>query len=339
MKKLFSLLKAIFFISTCFLLVQCRKTSVASDLPNPVVANISAVFDTTADNAAPVVYHSSQPINLVGVSNRVITNLDIAGKEAICINLSSCSNITIKNCKLHSSKEVAVSLYNCKNIKVTNCFMYDVSSGVYASTSSSIVANYNQFKNMRGPLPRGQMVQFNAVTGAGNQVNYNRSENILGSSYPEDAISMYKSRGTPDDPIQIIGNWIRGGGPSETGGGICLGDNGGEYMIAKDNVLVNPGQYGIGIASGTHIQIINNKIYSKKQYFTNVGITVWNQYALSCAINTVTGNEVKWINRGGYENDSWNGENCGAVAGWDTNKWHANISENILPAKIITYTP
>jgi len=214
--------------------------------------------------------------------------------------------------------------------------MYDVSSGVYALESSAIAVNYNQFQNMKGPYPRGQMVQFDNVSGADSRVNYNRGENFLGSSYPEDAISMYESRGTQNDPIQIIGNWIRGGGPSPTGSGICLGDDGGENMIAKDNVLVNPGQCGICISSGTNIQIVDNKIYSKKQYFTNVGISVWNEYKKGCAINVVKGNEVKWINSLGSENDMWNGENCGKVTGWTENTPNAKIDATILPSKIIT---
>ncbi len=121
-------------------------------------------------------------------------------------------------------------------------------------------------------MPRGQMVQFNNVKGGGNSINYNVVENILGQSSPEDAISVYMSNGIVGDPIQVVGNWIRGGGPSGSGGGIMVGDYGGSHILVKDNILVDPGQYGIAISSGTGISIKNNKIYAKQQSFTNVGL-------------------------------------------------------------------
>lgn len=279
---------------------------------------------------------SSAPISLNGANNKVISGLDINGGNVNCIDLSNCKNIVIKNCVLHSSVQNGVHLYKCQNIVITNCYIYDVASGVYVQGSTAIDVNHNQVKNVHGPYPRGQMVQFNNVTGAGNKVCYNVCENIAGESYAEDAINMYQTNGTAASPVQIIGNQIRGGGPSKTGGGIMLGDNGGSYMTAEDNVLVNPGQYGIAIASGTNIQIINNKIFGRQLPFSNVGLYIWNQYKSDCSINTISGNRVKWINAAGKESDKWNGGNCGAVTGWDTNICNANIDENILPVKIIT---
>jgi hypothetical protein len=94
-------------------------------------------------------------------------------------------------------------------------------------------------------------VQFNAVTGKSNRINCNVGENISGQSYPEDAINLYKSSGDPTDPIQVVGNKIKGGGPSNTDSGIAVGDSAGAYVLVKDNVLIDPGQVGIGIGGGT----------------------------------------------------------------------------------------
>lgn len=55
-----------------------------------------------------------------------------------------------------------------------------------------------------------------------------------------DAINLYKSNGIAGDPIQVIGNRIRGGGPSTSGGGIMTGDQGGSYILVSI-ILVNPG--------------------------------------------------------------------------------------------------
>jgi len=259
------------------------------------------------------------------ISDIVITNTTHPNLKFI-----NCSNITIKNCTLTNSKDVAIFLFRCSNISIKNCFISNVSTGVYALESKGIKIVGNTVRNVNGPFPRGQMVQFDDVTGAGNRILDNRCENILGQSFAEDAISIYKSSGTPSDPILIKGNFIKGGGPSITGGGIMLGDNGGENIIATNNILVNPGQYGMAISGGRNIKIINNKIYSKRQSFTNVGLYVWNQNPLVCQNNTVSGNYVNWTNSKGMANDGWNNGNCGPVTGWEKNLWRAPIDSTLL---------
>jgi hypothetical protein len=337
MKIAANLLKFIPLLILCFISVQCSKNAsenIKPVLPAPITNTTNASNQTVA--SSDTVYQTSTPVTLNGVSNKVISLLNITGNGKDCINLTNCSNITIMNCILHNSSNDAITLYKCKNVTITNCFIYLVASGIYALESSAVNINNNQFLNMQGPFPGGQFVQFDNVSGTGNRVNSNRGENILGSSNPEDAISMYESNGTVADPIQIGGNWIRGGGPSQTGSGIMLGDDGGSYQIAQNNTLVNPGNSGIGIASGNNIQIIKNKIYGKEQAFTNVGIYVWNEYASGCSLNAVSGNQVNWTNSSGEENDAWDGANCGAITGWNNNTWPAPIDATILPVKIIT---
>ncbi|MFA6085498.1 right-handed parallel beta-helix repeat-containing protein [Mucilaginibacter sp.] len=282
-----------------------------------------------------VSYTVSKPINIEGVHDKVISGLDITGSGKDCIKLTHCYNITIKNCRIRFSKANGVNILFSKNVTITNCYFENTAAGVYAYKSEGIKVINSQFKNMQGPFPKGQIVQFDEVHGNGNRVNFNKCQNILGLSHPEDAINMYKTNGTPNDPVQIIGNQIRGGGPSKIGGGIMLGDNGGSYMLAKDNILVDPGQYGMAIAGGTNIRIINNKIFGRQQSFTNVGIYVWNQHKSVCALNTVSNNKIRWTDSTGKANDSWNNGNCGKVIGWETNIWAANINANILPVNII----
>jgi hypothetical protein len=100
---------------------------------------------------------------------------------------------------------------------------------------------------------RGQFVQFDHGSGAGNEIAWNRGVDEEGASNAEDIVNMFMSNGTVDRPINIHNNCFSGGGPSQSGGGILLGDGGGSYQIAQDNVLINPGQYGVAIA-GRHKQ-------------------------------------------------------------------------------------
>jgi len=318
-----------------------QKDNVSPKDPNNLQTSTVAPITSKAFIAtSKVKYKISDPISLNGISNMTISgdSINCNNTNVIGIKLVNCHSIHIAYCKIYNSAANGIYLYKCSNITIDACYITKVSTGVNVSTSSHIIIDHNQMKNMMGPMPGGQFVQFNTVSGANNMVANNVFENILGVSYPEDAISMYMTNGTAASPVMISGNWIRGGGPSKTGGGINLGDDGGSYQIAENNILVNPGQYGVGVSGGTNMAILNNKIYAARSRFTNVGICVWNQYTNISASSgiTVSGNKVNWTNSAGILNSCWYGGNCGTIAGWNNNAWGANITASIQPATIIT---
>ncbi|PTR01442.1 parallel beta-helix repeat protein [Mucilaginibacter yixingensis] len=285
---------------------------------------------------APV-YTKAAAITLNGAHDITISGKSIVGGNVPCITLQNCYNVHITGNKLSNAKAVGVYLYNCKNITVDHNYITNVSSGVYAdqSVTGGIVVTYNEFYNMQGPFPRGQFVQFNNVNGKGNAISFNVGENILGKSYAEDAISLYESNGTADSPILINGNRIRGGGPSPSGGGIMLGDNGGSYQLATNNTLVNPGQYGMAIAGGDHNSIVNNTIFGAQQSFTNVGIYVSNTGKNTVSNARVSGNQVCFYNKVNYQNNCWLAPGTAKPDGWDdTNQWGTKLDASILPATL-----
>lgn len=302
------------------------------------VTSVLLFFVSSAQTVGPTYcgnYTISAPITLENVKDSIISGLEISNPTGDCIQLKNCSNITIKQCKLSNASGNGVDIYNSDSVIITDCRMDSIATGVYAQQSTKIQVYNIEVKNVIGPFPRGQMVQFNNVNGPSNKINYNVAENILGESYPEDIINLYVSNGTLTDPIQVIGNWIRGGGPSSSGGGILAGDNGGSNVLVKDNILVDPGQYGLAIASGTNIELRDNTVYGKQQSFTNVGLYVWNQYPSSCSNHTVSGNKVNWTNQTGQVNNSWDGTNCGTITDWNNNEWGAVINSTILPSQIL----
>jgi hypothetical protein len=280
-------------------------------------------------------YTNSAPIIWNGINNQTISKLAITNSSGHCISLTNCSNITIQYCKLGPSKNEGVYIYNCKNITVINCSMDSIDSGVFAVKSTGIKVNYNDVKNVLGPIPRGQMAQFAEIYGGGNSISYNVGENIPGQSFPEDEISLFMSNGIPGDPIRIVGNWIRGGGPSNSGGGIMTGDEGGSNILVQNNILVDPGQYGITIASGNNISIKNNKIYAKQQPFSNIGLSAYKQYEIDCSSDTIMNNEVNFTYKDGQLNNLLNNGGCGDVFGWNTNIYNSKLNSTILPVKII----
>jgi parallel beta-helix repeat protein len=282
-------------------------------------------------------YTSSPAIDLYNKHNITITNKSITGGSAPLIKLTNCSNIRIIGNRLSNSTDVGIYLYNCKNITIEDNFFTRVSTGVYADhTQGGIIVNNNQFLNMQGPFPRGQFVQFNNVKGAGSSISNNKGENIIGQSYAEDAISLYQSEGTEASPILVKGNWIRGGGPSASGGGIMLGDQGGAYLYASDNILINPGQFGMAISGGHHITIVNNTIYGKQQSFTNVGLYVNDIGGWKTSDCKVTNNRVRYYNKTNYQNNAWLSPNSVKPEGWDANIWGARIDPSLLPTVLIT---
>lgn len=302
-------------------------------IESPIPGNRLAAYTGTNDPD----YASSAAIDLYGQHDITISGKSISGGSAPLIKLTNCYNIHITGNSLSNSSNVGVYLYNCNNITIDNNYFTKLSTGVYADhTQGGIIVNSNQFLNMQGPFPRGQFVQFNNVKGPGSSISNNRGENITGQSYAEDAISLYQSTGTPSSPVTIKGNWIRGGGPSTSGGGIMLGDNGGSYLYASDNILVDPGQFGMAISGGDHITIINNSIYGRQQSFTNVGLYVNDIGGWKTSDCKVTANKVRYYNKDNYQNNAWLSPNSNKPEGWDANTWGAAIDASMLPAVMIT---
>jgi len=274
-------------------------------------------------------FKASAPISLKGAHDLTISGDSINGGDVTCINLTNCYNIHIAKCKLQNSTRQGIYMYGCRNIIVDGCSATNVLNGVLVSTSTGIQILNNSFLNVNHDY-----VQFDAVTGAGNKIVRNKGENIYGRSTPEDGINLYKSSGTPADPIIVMYNQLRGGGPSRSGGGIVLGDGGGSYQIAEYNNCVNTGQYGIGVGGGTNCQILNNNIYGAKFPWSSNGIEVnaFNNPMNGCSLITVSDNKVNWTSDAGVSSPYWNANNCGVVAGIATNNFNAGISASIVPA-------
>ncbi|MCE5206328.1 MAG: right-handed parallel beta-helix repeat-containing protein [Porphyromonadaceae bacterium] len=288
-------------------------------------------------------YTESAAIQHVGKSNFVIEGSAFTSSSSkYLIVLYSCKNVIIRNNKFGSSPvNLAIYLDNCENITIIDNTFENVQSGMVAHNSRGIKFEYNDLTNVVGPLMGGgkigNMAIFDKVTGPGNSISYNVCENISGQSYPEDIINVNQSHGTSESPIIVKGNWLRGGGPSSSGGGIILGDVGGSYQIAENNIVVDPGQYGISIAGGNNMILRNNKVFSSRKSYNNVGIYAANWYeSLGNSYNiTVTNNAVNYTNRDGVVNNFWFAGNVEPIEGKATNIYDRNLSASILPDTII----
>ncbi len=288
-------------------------------------------------------YIKSPTISHYRKSNFVIEGLEIsADGTQSAISLDECENVIIRNCKFGPMPLTrAIYLNNCKNITIIDCTFENVQSGIRVSTSQGIKFEYNDVTNVLGKLKGsehlGVMAQFINVYGAGNSISYNVCENLPGQSSTEDIINLFNSNGTAQSPIVVKGNWIRGGGPSGSGGGINLGDGFGSYQIAEDNILVDPGQYGVGIAGGHNMTLRNNKIFGKRQSFTNVGVGACNWYEEQGQSHSITveNNVINYTNKEGTVNIWWFYKNVEPIIGKETNRYDPYLTASILPDQII----
>ena len=192
---------------------------------------------STQTTQATINFRKSGPVRVNNRSNVVIQNLIIDGAKGIAIDIRGSRNVTVRNCIIKNAAGEGVHILTSSNVEVSNCYFENVRSGVYAVSSQTIKVQYNECKNVRGPMPRGQMVQFDKVSGEGNLINYNYALNVLNQSNPEDVINLHLSSGTASSPIEVIGNYIRGGGPSKSGGGIMCGDGGDRVKILQSEII------------------------------------------------------------------------------------------------------
>lgn len=280
-----------------------------------------------------VVNPNGSCLSFTGLEDAVIENIVIGPCGSHGIELHDSRNVTIRNVVIADTVESGIYVLGSTSIEITESRISGAVTGVNVIGSSDVRVSCNTIEDPRGPIPRGQLVQFNKVSGAGNRISCNVGRNRPGRGRPEDAISLYQSRGTPDSPIAVTYNLIVGGGPSQSGGGIMLGDDGGSHQLAKGNVLVEPGQYGIAVSSGDHMAIVANLVFSRRQAFTNVGIYAWNQYPHACHSIAIERNKVRWMSKTGQPNPYWNGENCGSIAGIESNEFSAELSPEIANAR------
>src|SRR5690554_372615 len=133
-------------------------------------------------------YTKSSTISHHRKSNFVIEGLEISSNSTqSAIVLDECENVIIRNCKFGPMPLTrAIHLINCKNITIIDCTFENVQSGIRVSTSQGIKFEFNDVTNILGKLKGsnevGVMAQFINVSGAGNSISYNVSENHPGQS-------------------------------------------------------------------------------------------------------------------------------------------------------------
>jgi hypothetical protein len=135
-----------------------------------------------------------------------------------------------------------------KHVKMTNG-----SAGIFLQNCDYATIQYATGFNFRGPMPRGQFIQFNQCRGGSISDFYNY--NSLTGSYPEDNINFYQSGG------QTVSNGILDGNNSPTGQGIIWEQQNATYGYGGSVTNVDLLNMGNGACAGES---------AKNLSFTNV---------------------------------------------------------------------
>jgi hypothetical protein len=155
----------------------------------------------------------------------------------------------------------------------------------------SIVIRANRARNMNGLLSDGnsgylpaegsnysqaRFIQFDSVQSVpGIDVGWNEVINYPGQSLVADNIEVYRSSGTPNQPLDIHDTYIQGAYPyraaqdAYTGGGIKTDAKAGDspqdvpaFNSIHDNQVVGTVNYGIQFSSGHNNVAANNRVIS-----------------------------------------------------------------------------
>jgi hypothetical protein len=198
-----------------------------------------------------------------------------------------------------------------------------------ASVTHPVTVKYNRAKNIDGRLTDGtggyngsiektQFLAFDNVSNApGVEIAWNEVHNDPFNSGVEDNINTFNSSGTQASLIDIHDNFIDGAYPQDpantasyTGGGILLGDYGGNYEAAHDNQVIRTTNYGIGIVGGpsgssnpgsSNLALYNNRVITSGLLpdgtpipSVNCGMAVWGDADVSFVNDSAHDNLIGW---------------------------------------------
>ncbi len=306
-------------------------SSPSSSVPSP--ATSSASLPSSPSDQVPSTVHTSPSAQsatittaalrpsgpVVARSGQRISGLRISTTKGPCVIVpANVSHVTIVGNQIGpcaaASPQVGILIQaKATAVTISGNRIHDVASGVYAvGAMHPIIFENNTVWNVLGPMPRGQMIQFDKVNGGSGQSRIvgNISDKNLATrtTHYEDHINMFSSSGSASAPILIACNKIRGG-DSTSGSGIMTGDYGGGFIHVKNNAVVLTPNAGIGVVGGRNITVTGNAVYAAGATAaskTQVGVFVMGINSTPTDINIVGNRAIarSWLQGDG---STWGG--------------------------------
>lgn len=246
-------------------------------------------------------------------------------------NIIIVGSLLIENASISTSNNDLIHIHNSTGVKIYNNEIRNVRSNastgrddggnrailVTGNTTANLIIDRNDFFS-----PGRNAVQVSRARRVeGIRITRNRIEGRRAwDSDFEDMINFFSTTGTPASPIVVRGNYMRNGGPSDSGTAIILGDGrdnlGTGYITVVKNVIVDPGHVGINVAGGHNFVVKNNIIYGGANVgeWTATGLTINHyRYTPACRDHAIYGNRVFFKNQFPQHNGTnhlWNPGTC-----------------------------
>jgi hypothetical protein len=294
---------------------------------------------------ATLLAQASGQLIIQNQSHKVYRHLNIltgaqAGED--CVIITDSTDVTIEDSQIGPCGGNGINISGGGGIHIYDSYIHpethqnlccDYNDGVLAQNTSEITIQGNVIaygeSNVEAPQgvnglmvignfllnplggdnSRGQNVQAWNSNNVVVQNNYTlSSQNAREYLYPdvqEDSINFGFGSG-----FAAMFNYITGG-HSPSGCGL-IADEAANDVLFFHNHLLDAGQCGIGIASGTRQLVDHNKVLNRNPVIGggNVAIYVWNQYTETCGPVTVSNNIATEILSKGVYNSFWYGGGC-----------------------------
>jgi hypothetical protein len=309
-------------------------------LPFPSSSDQENATPASADASAQCI---NGPFVIQNQSHKVYRGLKItSGEGQDCVQITNSYDITIENSEIGPCGLNGVNISGGSGIQIYDNYIHpqthknaccDYNDGVLAEDTSQIAIQGNVIaygeSNVEAPQnvngltvignfllnprggnnSRGQNVQAWNSTNVVVQNNYTlSSQDKTKYLYPdiqEDSLNFGMGSG-----FLATNNYVTGG-HSPSGCGL-LADDGANSVWFIDNRLLDTGQCGIGIASGTNHLVYHNQILNRTPVNGggNTALYVWSQYPEPCGPVTVSHNIATEIREDGTQSGFWYGGGC-----------------------------
>lgn len=316
----------------------------------PITVTTSAGTATSSTSftvSTSTTLKDSGPINLNGQSSQTISGLHITSTSGPCVTLTNSTNITIQQSEIGPCAGNGIKISGGSTINIYDNYIHpdaplhpccDVADGVYASGTSGLTiwGNVIAYGETNIEVQGSDTVKVvgnfllnprNTSTGSRgeNFQAWNNSSNIaVENNYTlsSEDTTLYTFAAKQEDSINFgytngiiaTGNYITGG-QSPSGCGLIADSNANSATFAS-NVLVDTGQCGIGISSGTNQVVDSNKVINRTPVSGggNTAIYVANYSKYTCGPVSVTNNIAAEVRTDGSISSYWQGSGCTGVS-------------------------
>ncbi len=307
---------------------------------------------------------ADRPMVIRHQHHRVYKNLHVSSRAGNCLRVVDSSDITIEASQIGPCGGNGIAVSGSGAVRIYDSYIHpetlstgccDHNDGILLEATRDVTIQGNVIAygesnveapkdvsaltiignfllNPRGPYPRGQNVQAWNSPGVVVRGNYTlSSRDTRRFLYPddqEDSINFGKGSGFVAEENYVTG------GHSRSGCGL-IADDGANKVRLTGNRVVDSGQCGIGIASGTDQFVRRNRIVNRTPVRGggNTALYVWNQYKdVPCGPVTVSDNIATEVRKNGTQSGFWNGGGCDPVAN-HANIWNEAAEKLLTPVR------